>query len=323
MMREIIISGNENNQRIDRFLRKYLSEASMGFIYKMLRKKRIKLNGKKSKADNIIKTGDKIQFYISDETINKFKGKININKVNVNLDVIYEDENIILINKRRGTLSHPSSHKNNNDVASQLVMYLYNKNEYNPKEEKTFKPAICNRLDRNTGGIIIGAKNYYTLKAFNRIIREGKLKKYYLCLVKGRLNKDEYLKGYLIKDKETNKVKIFTKKEKEAKEIHTKIKVLKSNREYSLLEIDLITGRTHQIRAHLASIGHPIIGDTKYGDRFTNNYFSEKYALRGQFLYAYRIMINGLDNELKYLNNENFNIELDFQLKNIEKDIFK
>lgn len=321
-MKEIIISKNESNQRLDRFLKKYMPKASKGFIYKMLRKKRIKLNGKKAKPNDVIKEGDVLSLYLAEDTINKFKEEIKIENNKVDIDIVYEDKNIILINKPKGMLSHSDNAENKNDVVNMLISYLFSKGEYNPEKEKTFVPSICNRLDRNTSGIIIGAKNFTTLQLINKAIREKKIKKYYKCVVKGRIEKAFIIKGYMLKDVKKNKANIFENYVNGAKSIETGIKVLKNNDKYSLLEIDLITGKTHQIRAHLSYLGHPIIGDTKYGDIITNKFFKGKYNLDSQFLHSYKIEFNGLDDSLSYLNGTSFTADLDELFKKIIKDLF-
>lgn len=324
-LKEIEITKNEENQRLDRFLKKYLSDANTGFIFKMLRKKRIKLNGKKASPKDIIKEGDKLQLYLSDETINKFRGKsVNISdNLLTDLNVIYEDDNIVLINKPKGILSHSNSSEDKNTIVNQLITYLYQKGEYNPVKEKTFAPAICNRLDRNTSGIVIGAKNYNALQKINEAIRNGNIEKYYKTIVINRVKGNLELKGYLTKNEKTNKVTISQIETNGAKKIHTLIKALKTSEKYSLLEINLITGRTHQIRAHLASINHPVIGDYKYGNKEINNYFKKKYSLESQFLHAYKMVFNGLTGEIEYLNNKEFIVGLPKELQIIEKDIFK
>lgn len=322
-MREIQIDKNEHNQRIDRFLKKYLPNASLSFIYKMLRKKNIKLNGSKAKPEDLIREGDIIQLYFSNETLEKFTANPKkINKANV-IDIIYEDKNIVIINKPKGMLSHGTGKKHENNVVDNLISYLYEKKEYVPRLEKTFTPSICNRLDRNTSGIIIGAKNYLSLKLINESIRKNHVKKYYKAIVKGEVTREVELKGFLVKNEEKNKVQISEKKLEDSKEINSKITPLKTNKEYSLLEIDLITGRTHQIRAHLASIGHPIVGDLKYGDKKVNDKFKREYNLTSQYLHAYKIKFDRIADELSYLNNKSFVAEENKLLKDIEKNLFK
>src|SRR5699024_11188784 len=183
-------------------------------------------------------------------------------------------------------------------------------------------PAICNRLDRDTSGIIIGAKNYFTLKSINEAMRKEDINKYYKTMVIGELNKEIKLNNYLVKNKKDNKVTVVEGRIKGAKEICTYVKPLKIGKGYSLLEIDLITGRTHQIRAHLASIGHPIVGDIKYGNKKVNNYFKKNYNLENQFLHGYKIIFNNLPDNLKYLNGKEFIAPIDEDLRKIEKKYF-
>jgi len=322
-LKEILIDRNEDNQRLDRFLKKYLAKASTGFIYKMLRKKRIKLNGNRANPEDIIKEGDKLQLFLGEETLENFKKDIKDIKSLTKLDIIYEDANLVLINKPIGTLSHATDGEYGNNVVDQLVSYLYEKGDYHPRIEKTFTPSICNRLDRNTSGIIIGAKNYITLQMVNDVIKKGYVKKYYKCIVKGRINSNKELKGYLVKDEEKNRVQISSREVEGGKDIRTKINTLKASSEYTLLEIDLITGRTHQIRAHLSSIGHPVIGDLKYGDSKTNRYFKDNYGLSNQFLHAYKVIFNGLSEPLDYLNGKAFVANMDKELDNIIRDLFE
>ncbi|MBZ2174491.1 RluA family pseudouridine synthase [Schnuerera sp. xch1] len=322
-MRQVFINKNDSEQRVDRFLKKYLSEAPNSFIYKMLRKKRIKLNNKKANPNTMVVEGDTIQLYLADKTIEKFKGSNNIGNSNFTPRIIYEDKNIILINKPVGTLSHSANKEYGNNIVDGIIHYLYKKGEYNPRAEKTFKPAICNRLDRNTSGIIIGAKNYQVLKITNDAIKEEAIGKYYKTIVNGIIKKDMKIEGFLTKNEELNKVKVSHREEDSSKKIVTRIRVLKNFNGYSLLEIELITGRTHQIRAHLASIGHPIIGDTKYGDDKANKYFKEKYNLGSQFLHAYKIVFNGLYGPLEYLNDKQFIAKPSKKFAKIEEELFK
>lgn len=320
-MKEVKIRKNDSGQRIDRFLRKYLSKAPRSFIYRMIRKKNIKLNNNRVKPEKILKEGDVIQFYLADKTIEKFvEEKEKINSY-IKLDIIYEDKNIILINKPKGILSH-AANNNVDNIVDSMVKYLIDKGDYNVKKEKTFTPAICNRLDRNTSGIIIGAKNYFTLKIINEAIRKGDIKKYYKAMVIGELDKEIKLKDYLVKNKVDNKVTVLEEKVKGAKKICTQIKPLKIGKDYSLIEINLITGRTHQIRAHLASIGYPIIGDIKYGNKDMNNYFKRDYNLENQFLHSYKIIFNNLPDNLEYLNKKEFIAPMDENLEKIEKKYF-
>ena len=322
-MREISVDKNESNQRLDRFLKKYLANATQGFIYKMLRKKNIKLNGAKANPESTIMEGDLIQLYLSDETIDKFMTVKSEIKSKLIPSIIYEDDNIILINKGVGILSHGAGvGEFEENIVDSMVSYLIEKGDYVPRLEKTFTPSICNRLDRNTSGIIIGAKNYQALQIINATIKETKIKKFYNTIVKGRVEKDFKAEAFLSKDEERNLVSVSDIDMEGSKRIETHIRVLKSTKDYSLLEIDLITGRTHQIRSHLSSLGYPVIGDRKYGSPAINKKFNIEYNLDNQWLHGYKIEFNGLDQPLEYLNGKSFVAPLDEKLGRIEKDLF-
>ena len=321
-MKEIIIDKNENEQRLDRFLKKYLSEAPQSFIYKMIRKKNIKLNGGRAKPETIIFEGDRVQLYLSDETIEKFKGTPVEVKSKIIPNIIYEDDNIILINKPVGILSHGAGSEFEENVVDSMISYLIQKGEFVPRIEKTFTPSICNRLDRNTSGIIIGAKNYQSLKAINEAIRDGHIKRFYKTIVKGNFNKEIRAEAYLTKDEERNKVEIHEKDLEGSKKIITNMKPLKNRNGYTMLEIELITGRTHQIRGHLSSIGYPVVGDRKYGNKETNFKFNDKYELDNQILHGYKVEFYGLTDEFAYLNGRSFVSDLMGTAAEIANELF-
>jgi 23S rRNA pseudouridine955/2504/2580 synthase len=321
-LKEIIIDKNESNQRLDRFLKKYLSDAPQGFIYKMIRKKNIKVNESKVNPETIIVEGDVIQLYLSDETIDKFIAKKTEIKSKLIPNIIYEDDNIILINKPKGILSHAADKNYGDNIVDSMVSYLYQKGDYNPRIEKTFTPSICNRLDRNTSGIIIGAKNYQALKIINKAIKNGEVRRFYKTIVKGNIRKDFTAEAYLSKDEERNKVEVYEEDTEGKKKIVTNIKTIENKGGYSLLEIELITGRTHQIRSHLSSLGYPVIGDTKYGDRKINKIFNERYGLESQWLHGYKIQLNGLEEPLDYLNGKEFISKISDKYEKIEMDLF-
>ncbi len=321
-MKELIIDKNESEQRLDRFLKKYLKEAPNSFIYKMIRKKNIKLNGKRAQIDTILAKGDTVQLYLSDETIEKFRGEDEIIKSTFKPKIVYEDNNIILMNKPVGILSHSEKKNSYDNMVDSMINYLYLKGEYNPKLEKTFVPAICNRLDRNTSGIIIGAKNSQTLRLINEALRNNYIDRYYKTIVIGEIKEEKIIEGYLTKDGELNKVEVSKKEDEDSKKISTRIKPLITKSEYSLLEIQLLTGRTHQIRAHLAYIGHPIIGDFKYGNRQINEYFKKEFGLKNQILHGYKVIFNGLDKPLNYLNQREFTSSPGNTYISIERKLF-
>jgi 23S rRNA pseudouridine955/2504/2580 synthase len=318
-VRELNVGKNEGNQRIDKFLRKYLPKASLGFIYKMIRKKNIKVNGGRIDNDYMLQDGDMVQLYLSEETIEGFSEKKEVKTVRMSFKVVYEDENILLVNKPFGLLVHGDSREKKNTLINQVMSYLHAKGEYDPRDEKTFVPASVNRLDRNTSGIVIFAKNYETVQNLNKMIREKEyIRKYYLTIVKGSVRKGQELKGYLTKDEDRNRVRLAAREDEDAKEIHTIYKPLKRTDEFSLLEVEIITGRTHQIRLHLSSIGHPIIGDSKYGNPRINQMMKKEFGLDTQFLHAYKIFFDKCVGNLTYLEGKSFEAVLPKRLKDIE-----
>ena len=322
-MQELHVTENEAGQRLDKLLAKFLNQAPKSFLYKMMRKKNIVLNGKKCTGNEKLKQGDSIKLFFSDETIEKFsagtyaipkKEKINM------LPIIYEDEQVLLMNKPVGVLSQKAK---DSDVSAVeiLINYLMETDQLSKEQFRTFHPSICNRLDRNTSGILVAGKTLPALQEMNRFFKERTIAKYYRCLVKGRVIKnEEYIKGYLVKDQKTNKVSITKKKTEEGVPIETEYCVIQSNAEVSLLEVHLITGKTHQIRAHLASIGHPIIGDYKYGDKQINEMYRQAYGLKSQLLHAYRLEMPLSNGSLAYLNDKKFVAELPDKFIKICKD---
>ena len=322
-MQELHVTANEAGQRLDKLLAKFLNQAPKSFLYKMMRKKNIVLNGKKCTGNEKLKPGDSIKLFFSDETIEKFSAETYVTpkkeKINM-LPIIYEDEQVLLMNKPVGVLSQKAK---DSDVSAVeiLINYLIETNQLSKEQFRTFHPSICNRLDRNTSGILVAGKTLPALQEMNRFFKERTIAKYYRCLVKGRVIKNEdYIKGYLVKDQKTNKVSITKKKTEEGVPIETEYCVIQSNDEVSLLEVHLITGKTHQIRAHLASIGHPIIGDYKYGDKQINEMYRQEYGLKSQLLHAYRLEMPSSDGSLAYLNDKKFVAELPDKFIKICKD---
>ena len=307
-MKSVIVNSNDAGQRLDKFLGKYFKTMPKSLIYKGIRKKRIKINGKKGDINTILNVGDKIDLYINDEFFEVPDEKTSFLKItDPVIDIVYEDDNIILMDKKPGIIVHDDEDEKINTLLNHMKAYLYKKGEYDPKKENSFVPSLCNRIDRNTGGIVIGAKNALSLKILNEKIKSRELKKYYLCLVQGKLkNKEDTLKGYLVKNAEQNRVYIHTSPVAEGKSILTKYKVLRENKLTSLVEVDLLTGRTHQIRAHFASIGHPLAGDGKYG----TNEFNDKIKMKTQALYSYKLIFDFDDeNKLSYLNGKEFKVK--------------
>ncbi|CDZ74562.1 pseudouridine synthase, RluA family [Peptoniphilus sp. ING2-D1G] len=321
-MKELIIEKNDANQRLDRFLKKYLEKAPLSVIYKNIRKKNIKLNDRKATPESVLSEGDVIKLYLSDETIDKFlRDKVNF-KSSKFPKVIYEDENILLMDKRAGVLSHNDSAEYVRNMVDMMIDYLIAKGEYDPRVEKTFRPALCNRLDRNTSGILIGAKNSESLRILNEQIRTGNIEKLYLTLVKGNTPENFEDESYLVKDFEKNKVFSTKKNTAGSKKSKTVFKKLKSSEDFSLLEVNLITGRTHQIRTVLKNRGFSVVGDVKYGNKNLNEKFLKKYNYKSQFLHNYKITFNIEKEKLSYLKGRSFYSELPELEKNILEDIF-
>ncbi len=298
-MREFTITPNEAEQRFDKYLKKLLSDAPSSFIYKMLRKKNIVLNGKKSDGTDKLKTGDRVKLFLSDETFDKFSKREAENKEagslkqlkDEPLKVLYEDADVLILDKPSGMLSQKAKPE---DVSANeyILSYLLKKGDLTEEMMQTFKPSVCNRLDRNTSGILIAGKSLKGLQMMSKALKERSLEKYYRCIVSGKLTEDAYLKGYLKKDAAANQVAIKTNLPADAEgylPIETAYHPIQVYDGYTELEVHLITGRSHQIRAHLASIGHPIIGDTKYGDPKQNELFRKKARVTSQLLHAYRV----------------------------------
>lgn len=306
-MREIIIKANDSNQRLDKFLSKKFKTMPKNLMYKYIRTKYIKLNKKRTSPETILNEGDVLTLYINDEFFNETKS-YEFMKASKDINIIYEDENIILIDKKVGVICHQDKNYDSDTLNLRLLRYLFEKGEYNPEKENSFIPALCNRIDRNTGGIVIGAKNSESLRIINQKIKNKEIRKFYLCIVIGKPKKIEAtLKDYLVKNEKTNKVTILKKESDNSKEIITKYKVLSTNKNLSLCEVELLTGRTHQIRAHMSSISHPLLGDDKYGNKVIN----EKYNLHRQALYSYKLYFDFKTDAkiLNYLNKKEFSVK--------------
>jgi len=278
-MRKIVITKNEMDQRLDRFLCKYLNNTTKTNVFKLIRKKRIKVNGARAEEKTFLKLGDEIQIHLHEDAIEELiKEEEEITADDVNLDIVYEDDDILVVNKPVGLLTHPDQNEYKRTLSSRVQLYLKH------LSTRTFKPASIQRLDKNTSGLVIFGKSYESLKKYNEMMRLRQIGKYYLTVVSGKIKSEGEIKGYLIKDEERNKITITNHEVTGSKYVHTKYKVLKSNDEYALLEVELLTGRTHQIRGSLAYIGHPIVGDFKYGGERTR-------GIRTQLLHAYKVVI--------------------------------
>ena len=306
-MKEFIVNENEAGQRLDKLIGKYLNLAPKSFIYKMLRKKNITLNGKKALGSEVTFIGDDIKFFLSDETFDKFsKNEFEIS--DFNLDIIYEDKNIILINKPAGVLSQKAIPEDVS-INEHVISYLLKSGQITMEEMNSFRPSVCNRLDRNTTGIIVAGKTLVGLQELSRVFKDRTVEKYYKTIVIGRLANPALIKGWLYKDSETNSVEINQKEEPDSSYIETFYEPLKyfESKNYTLLNVKLITGKTHQIRAHLSSIGHPVLGDSKYG-------CPPVRGVRYQMLHSYKLVFPEFEGELKNLSGKVFEIpdNLDF-----------
>lgn len=321
-MKEIKITVKEENQRLDKYLMKYFNKAPKSFIYKMLRKKRIKYNNKKAEGSEMLKDGDSLQLYLAEETMSGFMEEKTVNVAERHFGIVYEDENVIFVSKPAGVLTHPEKESDKNTLIDQILYYLYEKGEYTPSASSVFTPAVCNRLDRNTSGIIVAGKNLMAVQELNKAIQERKVDKMYIALVKGKVSDKGELIGYIKKDNGNNISSVSDKELKGSKKIVTKYKVINSSEKYDLLEIKLITGKSHQIRAQFSAMGNPLVGDRKYGSEVVNKYFRLNYGLNNQFLHAYKLVINIKDGGLSYLSKKEFVSQLPEPLNTIKKDIF-
>lgn len=318
---EIHITENEGGQRLDRFLRKYLKGYSLSSIYKVIRKRYVTVDHKKVRENYQLRVGEKVQVNLKVLDNNDFilqKKKMFSPKP---LDIVYEDDNLIIVNKEIGLLSQPDKPEPDDTLIGRVWFYLSREGDYKLESSPTFTPSICNRLDRNTGGIVLVAKNYDTLKNLNALIRKRYIKKFYLTIVKGKIPEQGEMRNFIEKDPEVNISRIRDKAGQEVKTAHSNYKRLKTTPDYSLVEVELITGRSHQIRTQFAHLGHPIIGDQKYGDPLTNDFFRTQFQLTHQFLFAHKIEFQGAEG-IEYLQGKRFICALPSYMENIKKALF-
>ena len=335
-MQEFKIGANEAGQRFDKFLHKYLKEAGSGFLHKMLRKKNITLNKKKADGKEILAAGDMVQFFFSDETFEKFRGNAVLTNAGERtndgfdfsakkkdmvcqyelayeklkgIEVVFENEHVLFINKPAGILSQKAEPKDLS-VNEWLIGYLLANKKITQEQLETFKPSICNRLDRNTSGLMICGKTLMGSQKMNSVIKEREIRKFYRTFVKGRVKEKAYIKGYLKKDEKRNKVFLTDTCEDSAHKdyvpIETSYQPLLELKGYTYLEVELMTGKTHQIRAHLASAGHPLLGDEKYGDRNWNQSFKSLKLPKWQILHSYRLEFPKMEGEFEELSHKTF-----------------
>lgn len=289
-MREFVINENDASQRVDKYIQKTCHNMPKSLMFRLIRQKKIKINRKRCEPNTILNVNDTVQMFISDEFF--VEKKMNIKNTKKLNNIVYEDDNFLILDKEVGVIVH-SNEKNEEDTLIQRVIkYLIETNQYDPSKENSFTPAFANRLDQNTGGLIIACKNAKSLRAMNEIIRNQEIEKHYVCIVEGKVKNGLYQHHY-IKDKSQNKALIFNQPKEGSVPVSLKVKTLSNGKKYSLLDIHLITGKSHQIRAQLAFVGHPLIGDVKYNG---------SKVMKHQALYAYRLSFNTSISDFKYLN---------------------
>lgn len=301
-MRILTVNKNDAGQRLDKFLSKAVKGMPQSLMYKYIRTKKIKVNRKRTEQSYMLVEGDEIQLFVKEEFFDApQKDTGALETIIPKIEIVYEDDNIILCNKRPGVLVHEDKEGGENTLIMHIQAYLCQKGEYDPTAEQSFAPALCNRIDRNTGGIVIAAKNANALRVINEKIKNNEISKFYMCAVHGIMKeKSKTLKGFLRKDSKNNTVQVSDTRLPGSKEIITKYKTVSEKAGNSLLEVELVTGRTHQIRAHMSHIGHSLLGDGKYGINRNDKKDGYKY----QALYAYRLRFDfdkNIESELDYL----------------------
>lgn len=320
-MREYHIDSTNEGQRLDKFLFRILPKAPSSLIYKMLRKKNIVINDRKSDGKDSIKDGDVIKIYMSEDTIEKFsEGCSNITEKTDELyklmpDIVYEDDNIIIVNKPVGMLSQKAK---DDDISCNEICLSYYRHSGKTDSHDNFTPSICNRLDRNTSGLLLFAKTYNASRQLSVCLKDRTIKKYYLCIVNGSVNDEMILSGKLTKNHRNNTVHI---EKSDDENIYTEVMPVKVADKISLLEVHLITGKTHQIRAHLASIGAFIIGDYKYGNRAINDYYKKKYGINSQLLCSYKLVMPKFEGSMQHLSGREFMIDMPNEFKKVLADV--
>ena len=309
MPRRIVTIGkNDAGQRLDKFLTKTYPNLPQSVLYKCIRTKDVKRNGKRCQRDDRLQEGDELSLYWQEEFFQTAPKEYDFLKAPKALSIVYEDENMMLLDKKPGLIVHPDQNYHFDSLIARVQHYLYDKGEYDPQGENAFAPALVNRIDRNTGGIVLAAKNAEALRILNQKVKDRELVKLYLCVVCGRLSQKEgLLTGYLEKNEAQNRVYVLKKPKEGAKAIRTKYRVLAEKRDFSLLEVELLTGRTHQIRAHFASIGHPLAGDGKYGKNAVNKGTGFPYQALYSYKLGFRFQTDG--GLLQYLDGREFSVE--------------
>ncbi len=327
-MREIQVGANEAGQRLDKLLGKVLKDAPKSFCYKMLRKKNITLNDKKADGSEKLSVGDVVKIYLAEDTYAKFAGETDDYQAGIQevtkkvhnlspIDILYEDAHVLFLNKPAGVLSQKAKPEDVS-VVEQIIAHEVKQGRATVKTLQTFRPSVCNRLDRNTSGIIVAGISLAGLQTMSDMLKKRTMHKYYLCLVSGTVTEKQRISGYLTKDERTNHVQISKKPlSAQSQQIETEYEPVAGNRFVTLLKVLLITGRSHQIRAHLSSMGHPLIGDTKYGTEKVNRLYQKRYGLTHQLLHSYRMELPDIEGELSYLSGKVIEAPLPEEFANI------
>ncbi len=308
MKTAITVKENDAGQRLDKFLTKTYRHLPMSMLYKAIRKKDIRLNGKRCDIADRLQAGDVLTLFLPDDVLEVSAPTYDFLRASRQLDIVYEDDHVLLLNKKAGLLVHPDDKEFGDTLIARVQRYLYEKGEYDPAAEQSFAPALVNRIDRNTSGIVIAAKTAVALRVLNDKLKNREIEKYYLCIVHGSMPKrEDTLEGYLEKNEAQNRVYISDTARQGSRTIRTRYRVLEEHDGLSLLEIHLLTGRTHQIRAHLASIGHPLLGDGKYG----TNALNKGTGFDKQALCSYRLQFAFTTSAeaLEYLNGKEFTLD--------------
>lgn len=314
---------NNANQRIDKFLVKYLPLAPKSFIYKMIRKKDVKVNGSKVNENYILQLKDEVSLFLYEDLFMQFAGKKEIYDLPQTFSVLYEDDQILVVNKPAGLLVHEDQNEEVHTLSNEVLSYLKRKGEYLDSVENTFTPGPVHRLDRNTSGIVIFGKTLPALQNLNEMMKQRHcIDKKYLTIVAGRMDSDKELIDYVKKNEALGRMYLVSPKDPEGLKMHTLIHPVRYNSAYTLLEVKIVTGRTHQIRIHLASIDHPVIGDSKYGNYELNKQIKKQYHLSHQFLHAYEITFTKPLGKLAYLKDKTITCPLPEKLERIKREIF-